>query len=85
MVSGPNPNRRDKKIFCSYKADRARRTLRGIDEQVKKAEKAVAGQAPVSVNLREDMIIGDVDQWLAREFAPHRLTGTLRDLVAAQR
>jgi hypothetical protein len=30
------------------------------------------------------MIIGQVDSWLAREFAPHRLTGTLRDLAAAQ-
>lgn len=33
-----------------YKADRARRTLRGIDEQVAKAEKAVAGQVPVKRN-----------------------------------
>jgi site-specific DNA recombinase len=39
---------------------------------------------PLSVNLREDMIIGQVDGWLAREFAPHRLTGTLQDLAAAQ-
>ena len=31
-------------------ADRARRTLRGIDEQVGKAEKAVAGKAPVKRN-----------------------------------
>ena len=30
--------------------DRARRTLRGIDEQVAKAEKAVAGKAPVKRN-----------------------------------
>jgi hypothetical protein len=33
-----------------YKADRARRTLRGIDEQVTKAEKAVAGKVPVKRN-----------------------------------
>jgi hypothetical protein len=31
-------------------ADRARRTLRGIDEQVAKAEKAVAGKVPVKRN-----------------------------------
>jgi hypothetical protein len=31
-------------------ADRARRTLRGIDEQVAKAEKAVAGMVPVKRN-----------------------------------
>jgi hypothetical protein len=29
------------------KTDRARRTLRGIDEQVAKAEKAVAGKVPL--------------------------------------
>ena len=33
-----------------FAADRARRSLRGIDEQVCKAEKAVAGQAPVKRN-----------------------------------
>ncbi|MCI0688956.1 MAG: IS1634 family transposase [Sporichthyaceae bacterium] len=43
-------NRCDQVIYYQYKADRARRTLRGIDEQVAKAEKAVAGQAPVKRN-----------------------------------
>jgi hypothetical protein len=28
---------------------------------------------PLSVNLREDAIIGHVDHWLAMEFAPHRI------------
>lgn len=42
--------RRDKVIYYQYKADRARRTLRGIDEQVAKAEKAVAGKVPVKRN-----------------------------------
>ncbi len=42
--------RRDKTIYYQYRADRARRTLRGIDEQVTKAEKAVAGKAPVKRN-----------------------------------
>src|SRR5215469_10939238 len=36
--AGPNGGRRDQVIYYQYKADRARRTLRGIDEQVKKAE-----------------------------------------------
>ena len=36
--------RRDQVFYYQYKADRARRTLRGIDEQVKKAEQAVAGE-----------------------------------------
>ena len=37
-------DRRDQVIYYQYRHDRARRTLRGIDEQVAKAENAVAGQ-----------------------------------------
>jgi len=37
-------------ICYQFRADRARRTLRGIDEQVAKAAKAVAGLAPVKRN-----------------------------------
>jgi Transposase DDE domain len=48
--AGPNGGRKDQVIYYQYKADRARRTLRGIDEQVKKAEQAVAGNAPVKRN-----------------------------------
>jgi hypothetical protein len=46
--AGPNGGRREQVTY--YQADRARRTLRGIDEQVMKAEKAVAGQVPVKRN-----------------------------------
>jgi hypothetical protein len=42
--------RRDQVFYYQYRADRARRTLRGIDEQVKKAEQAVAGKTPVKRN-----------------------------------
>ena len=42
--------RRDQWINYQYRADRARRALRGIDEQVAKAAKAVAGLAPVKRN-----------------------------------
>ena len=42
--------RRDQVIYYQYKADRARRTLRGIDEQIAKAEKAVAGKIAVKRN-----------------------------------
>ena len=42
--------RRDQVIYYQYKHDRGRRTLKGIDEQVAKAEKAVAGKAPVKRN-----------------------------------
>jgi hypothetical protein len=48
--AGPNDKRRDQVIYYQYRADRARRTLRGIDEQVGKAEKAVAGKVPVKRN-----------------------------------
>lgn len=40
----------DRTIFCQYHADRARRTLRGIDEQIGKAEQAVAGKAAIKRN-----------------------------------
>jgi hypothetical protein len=48
--AGPNGGRRDQVIYYQYRHDRARRTSRGIDEQVKKAEQAVAGNAPVKRN-----------------------------------
>jgi hypothetical protein len=40
----------DRVIYYQYRRDRARRTLRGIDEQVAKAERAVDGKAPVKRN-----------------------------------
>ena len=40
----------DRVIHYQYRRDRARRTLRGIDEQVRKAERAVDGHAPVKRN-----------------------------------
>jgi len=48
--AGPNVGRRDQVIYYQYRHDRARRTSRGIDEQVAKAEQAVAGKAPVKRN-----------------------------------
>jgi hypothetical protein len=48
--AGPGGGRRDQVICYQYRADRARRTLRGIDEQVAKAENAVAGKTPVKRN-----------------------------------
>jgi len=38
---------------------------------------------PLNVNLREDAVVGHVDEWLAREFAPNRLSATIRELAAA--
>jgi len=40
----------DRVIYYQYRHDRARRMLRGIDEQVTKAEKAVAGKVSVKRN-----------------------------------
>ena len=48
--AGPDGGRRDQVIYYQYRHDRARRTLRGIDQQVAKAEQAVAGKAPVKRN-----------------------------------
>jgi hypothetical protein len=48
--AGTTGSRRDQTMYYQYRADRARRTLRGIDQQVAKAERAVAGLAPVKRN-----------------------------------
>src|ERR1700678_2966719 len=48
--AGPKDKRRDQVIYYSYTADRARRPLHGVDEQVATAAKAVAGLAPVKRN-----------------------------------
>jgi hypothetical protein len=48
--AGETDARRDQVIYYQYRADRARRTLRGIDEQVAKAERAVAGKTAVKRN-----------------------------------
>ena len=47
---GPNEQQRIQVRYYQYRADRARRTLRGIDAQVAKAERAVAGKVPVKRN-----------------------------------
>lgn len=48
--AGPADRRRDQVIYYRYSAERARRTLHGIAEQVNKAERAVAGKTPVKRN-----------------------------------
>ncbi len=69
-----NKDRRDQAIYYQYRADRARRTLRGIDEQVAKAENAVQGKVPVKRNrfIRLDGAAKSVNRELeakAREIA----------------
>src|SRR2546423_198177 len=48
--AGLSGQRRDQVIYYQYRADRARRSLRGIDEQIAKAQKAVAGKTAVKRN-----------------------------------
>lgn len=48
--AGPSDKRRDQRFHYQYRHERARRTLRGISEQVAKAEKAVAGKTAVKRN-----------------------------------
>lgn len=48
--AGGSDQRRDQVIYYQCKADRALRTVRGIDEQIAKAEKVVAGKTPVKRN-----------------------------------
>jgi hypothetical protein len=43
--------RRSNRAPYQYRADRARRTIRGVDQQIAKAENAVAGKAAVKRNL----------------------------------
>jgi hypothetical protein len=47
---GPKADQRKRTIFYQFRADRAKRALKGIDAQIAKAEKAVAGQAAVKRN-----------------------------------
>jgi hypothetical protein len=48
--AGSADKRRDQVIYYQYRADRARRSLRGIDEQIAKTKRAVAGKVPVKRN-----------------------------------
>jgi hypothetical protein len=48
--AGRADKRKDQMRYYQYKHDRARRTLKGIDEQVRKAEQAVAGKTAVKRN-----------------------------------
>jgi hypothetical protein len=48
--AGLSGQRRDQIVYYQYPADRARRTLRGIDEQIAKAEKAIVGKTAVKRN-----------------------------------
>ncbi|GAB2491981.1 IS1634-like element IS1549 family transposase [Promicromonospora xylanilytica] len=48
--AAPSDKRRDHTYYYAYSAARAKRTLHGIDEQVRKAEQAVAGKTSIKRN-----------------------------------
>jgi len=48
--TGSTDQRREQVTSCQYRAERARRTLRGIGEQVAKAGNAVADKTSVKRN-----------------------------------
>jgi len=47
---GPKADQRHRTIFYQYRIDRAKRSLKGIDTQIAKAEQAVAGKTAVKRN-----------------------------------
>ena len=50
VIMGPKADQRRRTTLYQYKTDRARRLLHGIDQQVAKAEKAVAGRPAIKQN-----------------------------------
>jgi hypothetical protein len=73
--AGPTDNRRDHTRYYQYKHDRARRTLKGIDEQVGKAERAVAGKTAVKRNRFVKLTGGDRSVNRALEAKARSLAG----------
>lgn len=67
---GPAGAQYQEMIYYQYRTDRARRTLKGIDEQVRKAQTATAGQATVKRNrfikLTEAKIECELKKWSTR-------------------
>ena len=50
MPASPTDGRNDHTVFYQYRADRARRTLRGIEDQVNKAQQAIDGKTAIKRN-----------------------------------
>jgi hypothetical protein len=49
-LMGPKTDQRKRTIYYQYREGRAKRTLKGIDTQIAKAEKAIKGQAAIKRN-----------------------------------
>ncbi len=50
LVHGVKADTRHRMVYFQDRAERARRTLHGVDQQLTKAANAVAGKAPVKRN-----------------------------------
>jgi hypothetical protein len=50
QMMGVTPDVRERTVIFQWRADRARRSIHGIDQQILKAEKAVAGKTSVKSN-----------------------------------
>lgn len=83
-LTGPAGVRREQRIYYQSRQARARRTLRGIDRQVAKAELVAAGKVPVK-RIRFLTVIGEelaVNRELkAKARAPAGLEGYLNHLL----
>jgi hypothetical protein len=73
--AGSTDQRRDHTFCYQYKPDRARCTLKGIDEQVAKAERAVAGKTAVKRNRFVKLTDGDRSVNRALEAKARSLAG----------
>lgn len=73
----------DRVIYYQFRHDRARRTLRGIDEQVAKAQRAVDGHAPVKRNRYIHLL--ECDQERESAASCNDLTGWVRGWGVAGR
>ena len=89
--SGSAGARREGRIYYQYRTGRARRTLRGIDEQVAKAERAAAGRAQVKRNrfltlIDEERFVNRELEAKARALAGYKgyITNLLPERASAQ-
>lgn len=89
--TGPAGKRKEHRIYYQYRAARARRTLRGIDQQVEKAKNAIAGRAPVKRNrflkvTGEERSLNDELVQKARDLAGYKayITNLLPEVATAE-
>lgn len=72
---GPAGAQYKEMIYYQYRADRARRTLKGIDEQVRKAQAAIAGRAAIKRNRFIKLVGAEKSLNLELEYKARTLAG----------